>query len=95
MAELRIRCINKDNGDHANPHEAITHYGWLENGVTQKEDRQTMVNRVKNGLIAYVENSEGKRADCNVRTSSNGTEFLQTHSDGYYNDNLLSLKECA
>jgi len=94
MNELRIRCINKDNGNHDNPHEGITHYGWLEDGVYNKDDRQTMVNRVKSGLVAYVEDSEGKRAVCGIR-NPHGTEFLQTHSDGYYNNNLLNLKECA
>ena len=94
MSEVRIRCINKDNGNHENPNEAITHYGWLEDGVMKKADRQTMVNWVKKGNTAYVEDDEGDRADCRVRVSAHGTEFLQTYADGDYNNNLLSLPEC-
>jgi len=26
---VRITCINKDNGNHNNPNEAISHYGWV------------------------------------------------------------------
>lgn len=91
---VRIRCINKDNGNHSNPNEAITRYGWLENGVYKKTDRQSMVNWVKKGNEAYVEDNEGDKAYCKINVSSMGTEFLQTYSDGDYNNNLLSLPEC-
>ena len=90
MSEVRIVCINKVKDSH----EAITHYGWLENGVSKKTDRQTMVNWVNKGNKAYVE-EDGDKAYCEVNTSANGVEFLQTYSDGEYSDNLLSLKQCA
>ena len=95
MSEVRITCINKDNGNHDNPHEAISHYGWKNesSNETGKSNRQTMVDWVKEGNKAYVRSGENT-AYCGVRKSSTGTEFLQTHSDGYYNDNLLSLIEC-
>lgn len=95
MSEVRIRCINKDNGNHDNPYEAITHYGWLEDGEMKKTDRQTMVDWVKKGNVAYVEDNDGHRADCKVEVSAHGTEFLQTYSDRDADNNLLNLKECV
>jgi hypothetical protein len=91
---VRITCINKSGGHHENPHEAISHYGWIENGQSKKTDRQTMVNWVKQGNTAYVQDSYGNQANCQVRTSSHGTEFLQTYADNKPTDNLLSLPEC-
>lgn len=94
MNKLRIRCINKDNGNHDNPHEAITHYGWQEGNVYKKVDRQTMVDWVKDGNTVFVMDNAGNIAYCYVRISSAGTEFLQTYADGQYSDNLLRLPEC-
>ena len=53
-----------------------------------------MIDWVERGNEAYVEDDNGKKAYCAVRTSKAGTKFLQTHADGYYNNNLLSLLEC-
>ncbi len=96
MSEVRIVCINKDGGNHNNPHEAISHYGWLNEstGKSGKETRPDMVAWVEKGNTAYVKDNNGNTAKCGVRTSKNGIKFLQTYSDGYYNDNLLSLPEC-
>lgn len=92
----RITCINKDNGDHDNPHEAISHYGWTEDGTgaSDKWTRPVMVDWVKRGGQAYVRDAQGNIAWCRVRTSSRGTEFLQTVADGTPSDNLLQLHEC-
>lgn len=93
---VRITCINKDGGNHDNPHEAINYYGWLNesSNKTGRTDRQTMVNWVKKGNKSYVKDSYGNTAYCEVRKSSKGTEFLQTYADGKYTNNLLSLQEC-
>lgn len=93
---VKITCINKDHGNHENPHEAISHYGWLnENtGKLGRSDRQTMVDWVKEGNKAYVKDNLGNIAYCYVRKSPRGVEFLQTYSDGTYTDNLLKLPEC-
>lgn len=93
---VRIVCINKSGGNHENPHEAISQYGWL-NEETQKQgknDRQSMVNWVKSGNIAYVKDTYGNKASCFVNISKNGTEFLQTQTDNKPTDNLLQLPEC-
>ena len=93
---VRITCINKDSGNHDNPHEAISHYGWINESTKEqgKNDRQSMVDWVKKGNKAYVRDSDGNTAYCEVRKSSRGTEFLQTYADDKYTDNLLSLPEC-
>ena len=95
---VRIVCINKSGGYHENPHEAVTHYGWQNeaNGETGKNDRQSMVNWVKNDNgTAYVLDSLGNKAYCYVNTSRSGTEFLQTYADKTLTDNLLKLNECV
>lgn len=94
----RIVCIKKDNGNHSNPHEAVSHYGWLDESSNDSNatvtPRTIMVGFVENGGEAYVKDSNGNIAYCRVRTSVNGTKFLQTYSDNTPTDNLLSLREC-
>lgn len=92
---VRIRCINKAGGDHQDPHEAISHYGWINesSNETGKDDRPTMVAWVEKGGVAYVGTGSSK-AYCQVRQSARGTKFLQTVSDGRWSNNLLSLDEC-
>lgn len=93
---VRIVCINKDNGDHYDPHEAITHYGWL-NENTEKQGKSTrkeMVEFIEDGGQAYVVDRARNKVYCYVRESSKGTKFLQTHSDNRYTNNLLELLEC-
>jgi len=96
MSQIRITCIRKDGGNHQNPHEGITHYGWIDQrGETKISDRQSMVNWIEKGNQAYVQYISGNKAYCSVRTNTaTGRSFLQTHSDGNYNNNLLSLPEC-
>ena len=96
MAEVRITCINKDNGNHFNPHEAISSYGWI-NPVGKKDisSRAIMVKWIEDGNGAYVEDKSGNRAYCYVRKSVNGNKFLQTVSDGEFTNNLLGLTECV
>lgn len=93
---VRITCINKSGGYHDNPHEAVTHYGWKNEATNEsgKGDRQSMVNWVKNGGVAYVIDSYGNKVYCFVNRSAHGTEFLQTQSDNRPTNNLLELPEC-
>jgi len=95
MSQVRITCIKKDGGNHQNPHEGITDYGWVNSsGKTGTSTRTAMVKWVESGNKAYVQDSQGNKAYCGVRTSSAGNKFLQTYSDDSYNNNLLSLPEC-
>jgi hypothetical protein len=95
MSELEIICIDKDNVYHQDLHEAIAYYGWKDaSGKTGRWDRQTMVKWIEEGNKAYVEDV-GKKVYCYVRSSVNGTKFLQTQADGEWKNNLLSLPECS
>lgn len=91
---VRIVAIRKSGGNHYNPHEAISHYKWIneqtnESGVT---DRATMVQWVEQGNRAYVTSSEGT-VYCYVNQSPTGTKFLQTNADDRSSNNLLNLPE--
>jgi len=93
---VRIVCVKKDYGNHLNPHEGITHYGWIQkpNEAYLVSERQQMVDWVRNGGLAYVEDTGGNKAYCYIKRSSVGNEFLQTESDGKPTNNLLQLFEC-
>ncbi len=93
---VRITCINKDNGNHNNPHEAITNFGWLNesNNENGNAPMNEMVQYLEKGNNAYVKDYYGNVAYCIVRISQNGNKFIQTIKDQTYADNLLNLPEC-
>lgn len=92
---IRITCINKDNGDHYDPHESITHLGWI-NESTRESNVSTRLEIVKfiegNGF-AYVADNYSK-VYLVVRTSIHGNKYVQTLADGRLTNNLLELPEC-
>ena len=92
---VRVTGIRKAGGDHYDPHEAISHYRWLNEstGETKISNRPTMVVWVEGGGRAYVSSQEGT-VDCFVNTSAAGTKFLQTNADSRSSNNLLNLPEC-
>ena len=93
---VRITCINKDNGNHNNPHEAITDFGWVNEstGASGKSTRNQMVNFLDNqNGRAYVKNGQNI-AYCYTRQGRNG-RFVQTYADNTPTDNLLQLRECT
>ena len=94
---IRITCINKSSGYHADPHHAISYLGWIEDGTgrTGKNSRLEIYNWIKdeNGA-AYVLDSRGHKAMVGTREHSNGTKYLQTYADRVWTDNLLALPEC-
>jgi hypothetical protein len=93
---VRIIAIRKDNGNHYNPYEAVSHYKWVNEGSGESaiSTRLTMVDWVenKNGR-AYVKSQDGT-VDCYVNQSTAGTKFLQTDADSQSSNNLLNLPEC-
>jgi hypothetical protein len=93
---VRITCINKDNGNHDNPNEAISHFGWQNEstGKTGRATRQQMVEYIEADKGAAYVGTGASKVYCYVRTSPRGTKFLQTQSDGQWSNNLLSLPEC-
>jgi hypothetical protein len=92
---VRITCINKDQGNHDNPHEAITNFGWV-NEQTGGTGKSTLAQMVKFLDVdkgrAYVKNGTNI-AYCYTRPGK-FHRFVQTYSDSTPTDNLLKLPEC-
>jgi hypothetical protein len=95
---IRITCINKSGGYHADPHHAIENLGWSneKDGKTGKNTRLEIYDWIKNKQgIAYVRDSRNNKAYVGTRENANGTKYLQTYADQVWTDNLLALPECA
>ena len=95
---VRITCINKDNGNHENPHEAIINLGWVneKTGASGKTSRVGMYNWIKEkGGQAYVSGPNGSVSTLGTAVTSKGTKYVRTYANGVWNDNLLSLPECS
>jgi hypothetical protein len=90
---VRITCINKDNGNHEDPHLAIQYLGWTDGSQSNKSTRLELVDFIEKGGQAYVSDSQGT-AWLIVRTSRFGNKFVKTIADGRESDNLLHLPEC-
>jgi hypothetical protein len=88
MADVQVMCINKQPRN--NPHEGITHLG----GASWKWTRQQVIDAIKAQTHTFFTLVAGKRADVAVVNGPNG-DYVRTHADGYWNDNLLALMECV
>lgn len=93
---IKIVCINKDNGNHENPHTAIRRLGWVEDGTgnTGYMTRIEMYDWVKGGGVAYVQDAYGNKAYLMTAITSRGTKYVKTIPDETKRDNLLYLSEC-
>ncbi|MEI6490682.1 MAG: DUF3892 domain-containing protein [bacterium] len=93
---VRITCVDKDNGNHYNPHEAIESLGWIDESTRDKgiATLSAMVDFLEKGGNAYVSDVLGNKAYLKVM-SRNGSKYVQTYSDGKLSDNLLELDECT
>ena len=94
---VRITCINKSNGHHADPHHAIENIGWIneETNARGKNTRLEIYDWIKNkGGQAYVRDARNHTATVETREHANGTRYLQTRADRVWTDNLLALPEC-
>ena len=98
MTVVRINCINKDTGNHENPHVAISHLGWTNMGTGEggRSTRLEMYNYIKEGGQAYVEDpKDGSKAYLEALTTPIfGTKYVRTRPNDTGRDNLLSLMEC-
>lgn len=90
MADVQITCINKQ--PRQDPHEGITHVGG-HGGGGWRWTRQQVVDSILAGTNTFHTLEAGKRAEVGVVQGPHGP-YLRTHSDGYWNDNLLALPEC-
>ena len=93
---IKITCINKDGGDHYDPYEAITHFGWIDESDNKsgKLTLAEMISYLEKGNQAYVKASSGAIAYLVVRISRAGNKYVKTVADGKETDNLLYLLEC-
>jgi len=94
---VRITCINKANGDHENPHVAISSLGWI-NEQNNERGRSTRVElydwiKEKSG-VAYVRDNAGNQVNVGTAETSHGTKYVRTYRDKVWTDNLLALPEC-
>ena len=87
MADVQVTCINKLPRD--DPHEGITHLG----GASWRWTRQQVIDSITVGSNTFFTNVGGRRATVAVRHGVHG-DYLQTHADGQWNNNLLALDEC-
>jgi hypothetical protein len=94
---VKITCVNKDNGNHYDPHEAITFLGWT-NEKTRASGRSSLADIVnfleRQGGQAYVKDRFGNIAYLVVKVSQYGNKYVKTIPDGKMTDNLLNLPEC-
>ena len=88
MADIHITCINKQ--PRQNPYEGITHLG--RNG--EKWTRQQVIDWIESSTHTFYTLVSGNRGNIGVVEGPNG-KYLRTYADGQWNDNLLSLPECA
>lgn len=93
MADVRVTCITKPHP--LSPHEHITHLGNPRAGW--KWTREEVIASIDAGTNTfYVEDpATGKRSDVAIVRSAGRAAYLRTHADGLWNDNLLSLNQCA
>ena len=88
MADVQVTCINKQPRN--NTHEGITHLG----GSEWKWTRQQVIDSINAKTNTFFTQVGGKRANVAVVNGPNG-QYVRTHADGQWNDNLLALKECS
>ncbi len=88
MAEVQVTCVNKP--DRNSPHEHITHLG----GAQWRLTREDVIRRIDSRTDTFYTLVGGKRADVVVRREQGKAPYVQTHADGYWNNNLLALSEC-
>jgi hypothetical protein len=73
----------------------ILQVGPLHRGrITWKWTRQQVIDSINSGSNTFYTQVNGRRADIAVVDGQNG-QYLRTHADGQWNDNLLALAECG
>ncbi len=91
MADVKVSCINKQPRN--STHEGITHLGGT-GGTGWKWTRQQVIDSIEAKSNTFYTEVDGNRGDIGVVNGQNG-KYLRTYADGKWNDNLLSLPECA
>lgn len=98
MADYRVTCITKPHSQ--STHEHITHIGGSDGGQgspwkISREDAIWWIDS-KTHTFYVLDPKTLKRANVAVVRPTDGrAPFLQTHADGVWNNNLLSLPQCS
>lgn len=92
MADVEITCITKPNPQSS--HEHITHVGNPKAGWKWTREQVIASIDAKTNTFYVLDPSTGKRSEVGVVRPSGRSAFLQTHADGDWNNNLLSLRQC-
>jgi hypothetical protein len=92
MADCQITCITKPHPQSS--HEHITHVGNPTAGW--KWTREAVIASIDAGTNTFyvLDPNTGKRADVAVVRPTGRNAYLQSHADGDWNNNLLSLIQC-
>lgn len=95
MGDYRIDCVNKP--DRNSPHERVTAVGGPkpDGSGRWKDTTENVVQFIESKQHRFYASEGGRTVWVGVRVSAAGNKFLQTHADGYWNDNLLALAECS
>lgn len=98
MNQYYIYGITRDDGDTSDLDAAIDRYYYHKycDGVycgDLSSPRQYLVDRVKEGSLAYTYPDEHIGALCEVKVSQYGTEYLKTIPDGNPKNNISALPE--
>ncbi|HEX4156433.1 MAG TPA: DUF3892 domain-containing protein [Acidobacteriaceae bacterium] len=91
MADVQVTCITKP--DVSSSHEHITHIG----GAGWRWEREKVIRSIeaKTNTFYVLDPLTGKKAYVGVVKPNDGrAPYLQTHADGRWNNNLLSLPQC-
>jgi hypothetical protein len=92
MADVQVTCITKPNPQ--SPHEHITHLG--NPAANWKWTRQQVIASIdeKTNSFYVLDPASGKHSNVGVVRPAGRLPYLQTHADGVWNNNLLSLDQC-
>jgi len=93
MADVQVTCITKPYPQ--SPHEHITHLG--NPAANWKLTREQVIASIeaKTNTFYVLDPYTGKRSNVGVVHPGGGrAPYVQTHADGDWNNNLLSLNQC-
>ena len=90
MADLQVTCVNKQPLN--NTHEGITHLGGP-GGNGWRWTRQQVIDSINAGTNTFYTLEAGRWANIAV-IDGPYCDFLRTHADGEWTDDLLVLQEC-
>ena len=93
MSQYQVTAIRKPN--RLSPHEHITHIGNPQAGwiITREEAIRQIDGKLNSFYVVDVHNPQRVAWVAVVREQGK-LPYLRTHTDGYWNDNLLSLPQC-